>query len=280
MATNDSRPTYVKKYFLETPKQPSYGPDIAMLIMGGLGVLGGLVAFIVSMTSNDGSAICCAIPLGLGGLFFAGTGGMNYMNKGSKYKREYELAEPKPSDSQMDEWLSQDKQKIISDAVEKLGLVPEKVLNLNDPLVVVGPRSSAIFKLGNDGNIRFSSYEIVVIYLTDYHLGAYSCQLDFINGKINSEETQEYHYADVVSVSTLSSNTNFIVTTVDGKEHPIQSHQQFSLSVASGESIKVTVAFPQVEGIFKQGKLLPSGSEKAINTLRTMLREKKGGIQH
>jgi len=280
MTTLDSRDVAVTKYFIRTPKPPSYAGNIVMLVLGGLLALGGLVLVIaVGVSGEDVSGVaCCAVPGFMGGAVLAGIGGLGLLNTKSKYKKGYEAAEPKPSDAQMDEWLNQDKERIIPDALVKLGLVPEKVLNLNDPLVVIGPKSSAKFRIGQDGKIRFSAYEIVVIYLTDYHLGAYSCGWDFANGRATSEQTQEYHYADVVSVSTLSSNTSFSVVTVDGKDHPIQSHQQFSLSVASGESIRVTVAFPQVETIFQKGELLPTGADKAISTLRTMLREKKGGV--
>ncbi len=265
MASTESRSTAVTKYFKATPEKPSYIENIIAMVGGGIAFLAGL---------SDSSLTCLAIL----GFIAAGWGFLAYLAKNSSYNNAYREAEPKPSDKQMDEWMEQDKKQIVTDAVAKLGLVPEKVLNLNDPLVVIGPKSSAKFKIGGDGIIRFSAYEIVVIYLTDYHLGAYSCGWDFVNGRSTSEQTQEYHYTDVVSVSTLSSNTSFSVVTVDGKDHPIQSHQQFSLSVASGESIKVTVAFPQVEAIFQQGKLLPTGSEKAISALRTMLREKKGGV--
>lgn len=277
--TSESRPTAINKYFRQTPKPPSHSGQIIMLILGGLLVLGGLVSGILAAIDSDfAGALCCTIPGFIGGVVLVIIGGLGILNTKSQFKRDYEAAEPKPSDAQIDEWFNQDKEKIISAAIDKLGLVLEKILNLDDPLVVIGPKSSAKFRIGQDQNIRFSAYEIVVIYLTDYHLGAYSCGWDFVNGRSTSEQTQEYHYTDVVSVSTLGSNTSFNVVTVDGKEHPIQSHQQFSLSVASGESIKVTVDFPQVETIFQQGKLLPTGADKAISALRTMLREKKGGL--
>jgi hypothetical protein len=81
-----------------------------------------------------------------------------------------------------------------------------------------------------------------------------------------------------VSVDTSNVSSSFVVTTVDGKEHPIVGYQEFSLSVPSGRSISVAISFPQLAGIFKTGKLMPSGAERVVSALRTMLREKKGGI--
>ncbi|MDM8543496.1 hypothetical protein QUF90_20670 [Desulfococcaceae bacterium HSG9] len=265
MTTTESRPIAVTKYFKPTLKKPSYVGNIIAIVCGGVAFIAGL---------SDSSPTFLAV---IGCIAF-GWGFIAIFSKSSGYKEAYHEAEPKPSDKQMDEWLEQDKKGIVSDATTKLGLVPEKVLNLNDPLVVIGPKNSAKFKMGQDGIIRFSAYEIMVIYLTDYHLGAYSCRWDFVNGKSISEQTQEYHYTDVVSVSTLCSSASFEVVTVDGVNRPIQSHQEFSLSVASGESIKIAVAFPQVEMIFQKGELLPTGADKAVMALRTMLREKKGGV--
>ena len=278
MTSSNSRKISVTKYFIPTPKKPSYMTSIAQMAFGGFLVLGGIATSLMGLGDNS-SYLCCGIPVLLGGIFVAFLGFLSYYNAQSQYKKAYQKAEPKPSDEQMNKWLAQDKKQIVADAMDKLGLVPEQVLNANDPLVVIGPLSSARFRIGNDGTIRFSSYEIVVIYLTDYHLGAYSCEWDFVNARIISEQTQEYHYTDVVSVSTLNSSSDFSVITPDGKEHPVKRHQQFTLSVASGESIKITVAFPQVETLFQKGKLLPTGADRAINVLRTMLREKKGGTR-
>lgn len=263
----DPRSVAVKKYFKVTPDAPTYIGSI-------LWVASGIFGLVLGIANGEFLLVLC----GGGGLLLVGWGLFQYFADKGAYDKAYSEAEPKPSDQQMDNWLEQDKQRIVSEALNKLGLVPEQVLNITDPLFVIGPLSSAKFKLGNDNIVRFSAYQLVVIYLTNYHLGAYSCTLDFVDGRTGSEQTQEFHYNDVVSVSTLNSNSQFTIMTVEGEVLPIASQQQFSLSVASSESIKVTVAFPQVESLFKQGKLLPTGSEKAISTLRTMLREKKGGI--
>lgn len=270
MNSNDSRSVAVSKYFKTTPESPSYMGSIAWIVVG-------IISLVIGASSASSGTFFMYL-CGGGGLLLMGWGALDYFFTKSAYDKEYSEAEPKPSDKQMDEWLEQDKKRIVSEALDKLGLVPEQVLNLKDPLLVIGPQSSAKFRIGRDNTLRFSAYQVVVIYLTNYHLGAYSCNLDFITGRTGREETQEYHYTDVVSVSTLNANSHFTVVTIEGEEYPISSQQQFSLSVASGESIKVTVAFPQVDKIFKEGKLLPTGSEKAISTLRAMLREKKGGV--
>jgi len=268
MNTSDPRNVAVAKYFKPSIPKPSYSGEIIWLI------LGSAVAVLVLLSGNSDSSLFAVIG-GIVALFALGA----IMTKSSDYNKLTKDSEPKPSDKQMDRWLEQDKKRIIATAMDNLGLIPEQTLNAKDPLVIIGPKSPTMLEIGDDGIIRFSNYQIVVIFLTDYHLGGHTCNLNFINGSVSREETQEYHYTDVVSVATLHSNSDFTATTVDGKEHPIRDQQQFSLSVASGESIKVTVAFPQVEGILKEGKLLPTGAEKAISTIRAMLRDKKGGVR-
>jgi hypothetical protein len=284
----ERRAKFVKKYFTKSPEKPSYISEILLMALGGLGLFVSFIIAIVNLfryvtnsyeTSPMIGLVLCATPIFIGGLIVGGNGGIKFWTKKSEYDKAYAVAEPKPSDQQMDKWLEQDKRKLINDAMKKLELVREQVLRPDDPLVVIGPQMPTYIAAGKDGVLRFSRYEIVIIYLTNFHLGAYSCDLDFMTGLVLNEQTQEYHYTDVVSVSTTNENSPFNVTTADNVVHPIASHQQFSLSVANGDRIKVTVAFPQIEGILQEGKLLPSGAEKAISNLRAMLREKKGGAQ-
>jgi hypothetical protein len=115
--------------------------------------------------------------------------------------------------------------------------------------------------------------------LTDYHLAAYQGKLELASGTLLNESTQEYHYTDVVSVSTQTASSGLIAVMMDGSKKEIASYQQFALSVASGQSIKVAISFPQLEDIVGKGKLAPTGADRAISTIRTMLREKKGGTQ-
>lgn len=273
MAPVDSRVESIKKYFIITPKSPSYLNEIVYMVLGGIIFFAGLI-----FGANDNNSFCVGAGF-VCALIVAGKGGLDYLSKKSAYDKAYGVAEPKPSDAQMDRWLEQDTKQIIQSALGKLDLASDQVLNINEPLVVTGPKTRALIALGKDGILRFSEYKIVVIYLTNYHLGAYEADLDFITGKVVIEETQEYHYTDIVSVATVHENTPFTAKTPAGREEQIALQQQFALTVASGDKIQVTVALPQLKGVFETGKLLPSGAEKAMSTLRAMLREKKGGTQ-
>lgn len=288
-----ARSEAVQKYFTPTPTpepiRPSFTGDITLITIGLFLFMVGIIwlsSTTKSLKSVDSEMAILASGFALGFIFLMlGWLGWSYKKsaydgKKSVYDSAFAKAEPKPSDSQMEAWLNEDKSRIINDGMRKLGLIPEQILNPN-PIVIIGPLEGAKIAEGKtDGFVMFSGYRVVVVYLTNFHLGAYTCHLNFYDGSITNEETQEYHYIDIVSVATLTVNSEFIVETTDGKKHPIATQQQFSLSVASSESIRVTVAFPQIPGIIKTGRLLPSESEKAIGIIRAMLREKKGGLPH
>ncbi len=266
-----SRAELVTKYFLESPKKPSYSGPITWMVIGGLIAVVGLATY---NNNSGGASLVCGLGGGLGVGFLAL---LSYLGRKNAYDAAFAKTEPKATDEQMDIWMEQDRKTLMAESFNKLDLVNDNVINSHDPLIVIGPVSPTQVALGKDGIVRFSRYSIVIIYLSNYHLAAYNCVWDFVNAKVSEDSTQEYHYQDVVSVSTLTTNSNFTVTTRDGKTHPIATQQEFSLSVASGERIRVVVALPQAEGILREGKFLPSGADKAISTLRAMLREKKGG---
>jgi hypothetical protein len=191
----------------------------------------------------------------------------------------------KPTDEQMDNWLNQDLEEIKRDALQKLDINEEDIITPPgfegqglQSIMFIGPSQKAELAIGQDLNIRFSIYDILIVYLTQYHLAAYKCTLDLATQIRTKESTQEYHYTDVVSVSTKTGSD--LALTVNGETKSIANYQQFALSVASGESI--TVATPtsfseQILAIIKDGKLPDSGADKAIRAIRSQLREKKKG---
>lgn len=272
MSDLDSREVVATRYFTATPKEPSYTINYLMLFLAGV-LLVREVCNIFLQTRPD-----CSVPLIVILILFI-WGAEGRRRKKYRYEKAYKDAEPKPIDEQIDYWFEQSKHQILSGAPHKLGLRPDDISLQKKPLVIVGPASSTKFNIGYDGIIRFSAYRIVVIYLSDYHLGAYTCNLDLITGKLISEQTQEFHYTDVVSVSLLTSTRPFKVVTLNGVQHQIHDSQVFSVSAASGESIKVTIGFSQGENLFKGGTLPPTEVDFAIYALRMILREKKAGAQ-
>lgn len=287
MSTSEKREIAVPKYFIKSPDKPSYIGSILLICLGGVGIVGVFLLIIISSLNNTGynqfgsmisGVLCCSAP------FFAViiVGIFMYLGQKSIYDQALKKAEPKPSDEQMDNWKKSDLERIRKESLKKLDLeaLAEQVVTVsNGPIIVVGPSANTHIALGKDNIIRFSIYDVVIVYLTDYHLAAYSCTINMATGLETKESTQEYHYQDVVSVATQADNSSLFKIVHNGKDKPLANYQKFSLSVASGEKIEVVISLPQADDLIKNGSLAPTGAENAVKLIRSRLREKKGGIQ-
>lgn len=279
MSNNEKREIAVPKYFIKTPEKPKSSD--APMLLGILAIAG--LPFVIWGLSDMPSTVpilCIAAPI----VWFAGQGWLTMQTGDSKssveYEKTYKLAEPKPSDEQIDNWRNSDLERIKKESLDKLDLLPNQVIgNPDEPIMVVGPSAGANAALGKDNIIRFSSHDVVIVYLTDYHLAAYSCTIDLSKGLPTHESTQEYHYTDVVSVATQTDNSRIFKVKVNGEDKPLANYQKFALSVASGERIEVAVSFPQIDDVIKNARLAPTGAENAVKMIRARLREKKGGVQ-
>lgn len=263
----ESREVAVSKYFNKTPKEPNYADTTLGTVLIIVGLIGTLAQGL-------------GIPVLLYGLYLTFKAQSTNEECKLKYEKSLKESEPKPSDEQMDMWRKEDLERIRKQSLSKLDLLPEQVLgDPSKPIMVVGPTEGARLAVGKDGILRFSSHDIVIVYLTDYHLAAYSCTANMATGLETKESTQEYHYKDVVSVATQTDNSRLFKVVVYGKDKPLANYQKFSLSVASGEKIEVVISFPQLDDLIKNASLAPTGAENAVKVIRAMLREKKGGVQ-
>lgn len=275
MSSNEKREIAVSKYFKRTPKEPKYlGTTFGMIL-----TIGGILVAIIGSNSDGGPVCIGGLAFMFGGyIWFQAWSGNNKTR--TAYEAEHKEAEPKPSDEQMDNWRNGDLDRIRKESMTKLDLLPNQVMgNPNDPIMVVGPSAGAHATLGKDNVIRFSIHDVVIVYLTDYHLAAYSCTVDMASGLETKESTQEYHYTDVVSVATQTDNSRIFKVVVEGKDKPLANYQKFALSVASGERIEVAISFPQLDDVIKNARLAPTGADNAVKVIRARLREKKGGVQ-
>jgi hypothetical protein len=226
-----------------------------------------------AIAQATGCAGCASTVTGVIAVISALLAAWFYFLRKKDYVRAWHNAEPKPSDAQIDEWRNGDFERLEKrDALEKLDLITDQVA-AREPLRVVGAGPSPQFRRGKDGRIRFSSHEVLIIYLTDYHLAAFKCVIDLHDGGIRTETTQEYHYDDVVSVSTQAHNST-LIWYEEGQPKQIPTHQRFAISVASGEQISVAVAG---EPLGSESDPELKRAKYAIQTIRTKLRGRKGG---
>jgi hypothetical protein len=290
----EQRKKRLEKYFRKTPDPGENSLALTLLCGSALSAFIALIIF-----ASGGS--------GLWVIFLAAAAYSGYKGyeKKSDYDRRYKASEPKPSDEEMDRQLAADLTDIERRAMRQLGLTNDELelvseqwdpianLERGNPLIdstsrrpslVFGPLVSSHAAVGTDGVWRFSAYEVMVICPTGYHLAMYRCGIDFLTGGLRQEETQEYHYSDVVAVSTITSpGTELSAEPTDLKyDHEIKFAKtvlrEFQIVVSSGDRSKIVVGIMDEDQPDRQAPLQESGIGQVISSVRRMLREKKGGV--
>src|SRR5712692_3773851 len=197
----------------------------------------------------------------------------------------------KPSDEQMDAWIQEDMKNLQTRALAKTGLDPSEIIA--EPVMVYGPRFWNIggaevgIKKGNDGIVRFMPIGVTVINFTAHQLVAYQCALDLTTGNALSESTDEYFYRDVVSVSTQSESLSLdgidakvisqgpLAAMMVGGKLQLNAAEIFKLTTSGATSIQVVLRSPKLIESVGGGSIPTDMADKAVQTVRKMLREKK-----
>jgi len=182
----------------------------------------------------------------------------------------------KPTDQQMDEWLTDDFKALESKGLNKMGIDSSDCVG--ESVLVHGPRTGDTggakirFKKGKDGVVRYTPINTTIISFTQNQLLVYTCSLDFLTGNALSESTDEYFYKDVVSVSTKTESK-----TVEFNKSTIQLNaaETFALTTSGGTSVSVLLRDPKLIEAMGGGSIPVTDAEKAIQVVRKMLREKK-----
>ena len=272
-----SRSEAVRKYFTKTPVKPSE-PDYSshqtkMCVGGGL-----LFLALVLLFSGQGFLILLGIASGYFGFKHLRDGFAAYSEQKKKYEKDceqyakdYERAEPKPSDKQMDEWMNDDIEKTINESLRRLDLEHEDYRA--QPLLIGGPAplKEIRYARGRDGKTRYSHFNILVVYLTDYHVAAYQSINSMEYGQILTDNTQEFPYREITNLGTQTVKEQIrLVDDVVASESGLQ---EFTLATSGANVIKVAYAFARSTD--SQGELLKIGEERTITAIRKKLQDYK-----
>ncbi len=188
------------------------------------------------------------------------------------------LMQSLPGDRRVDEWFEQGIDKLTKESLTKLNLSPGELVA--DALIVRAPilwstygveDKDLVWRKGKDDEVRFGVYRVTIIQLTDRLLGAYSCDYNFVRDVALNEETEEYHYQDIVGVSTQELASSYTLPTGVKLTHA----QQFRISVTSGEAIEVVIGADKLRKVTGDDELPDTGAERAVSVIRAMLRDKK-----
>lgn len=200
----------------------------------------------------------------------------------------------KPSGGQMDRWLDRDLTRLKNRAREKCGLTGMTLTS--ETVLLTGPRfgvagADFAYRSTRREFTRFTPVGVTILNFTEHEIFAYQCALDRFTGNAMGENTDEYFYRDVVSVSTQTENLvldkrdltrtgrKLLKPQIRGGRLQIPSAEMFTLTTSGGTTIEVVIEVV----LDKLNRLVmgPGGAvevniaDRAIAAMRQMLREKK-----
>lgn len=246
----------------------------AMLAVPGLGCFGIGVMSAFSGGKNAASAAVGSSVMGLlplaAGLAVAGIAIFLFMRARAAYAA-------RPTDEEVDALIEQDLRDLNQRALTKTGTDSTELVG--ESVFITGPRlwgvsAPVAYRKGQDGVIRFSPVGVTILNFTRDQVIAYSCALDLFSGNPLNESTDEYFYRDIVSVSTKTKSHTYQVQGMGMVQ--MNSAETFELTTSGGTSVEVVLRDPGLIKRMGGGDIPTTRAEKAIQTMRKMLREKKG----
>lgn len=269
----------VRKYFIPDPATPVF-VYIKLAV--------GLLLFILGLASNGILAFLGFVILAWGGYGFI------------RYMMVVNRARPKATDAQMDAWLNEALLPIVMQGVQRLSVHPTELAyppaengQLGDEhrLVFVGIPDLENFPYrrarGKDGQLRFSAYEIMVVFLSSWRMPVYECVLNMETGNTVTDATREYHLNQVDGVETVSDRVNVYRNDSTGQESAtpgpsaighVTRRQYVQLVVSGREAIRLQMAIADGDTARLEGTP-HSNADNLIATLREHLRQHHHGAQ-
>jgi hypothetical protein len=171
----------------------------------------------------------------------------------------------------MDQWKDEDQEKIIAEALRRLDL--DHGDYIAKPYLIGGPASLKETKLakGKDGITRASHLNILVVFLTEYHVAAYQCNLSMEYGQVLTDRTQEFPYREITNLGTqIVKEKIYLIDEVLDSEIGMQ---EFSLATSGANVINVAYQFARNTDF--QGELVKIGGEETIAAIRKKLQDYK-----
>lgn len=294
---------WIARYFVDPPNPADLKAAQLKLAFGG----GGLVLGVVLLASGGDAPALGVVALVVGCIL-----GVKGWNAKRVYDAAYALAMPRPSDTDIDQLIATDGFSIVNRSLPQLGLTPADLVTPrgvtgsggasfddiaanagqrggsggpgSNQLVVSGPAFPCRSAIGDDGRIRYSKYEFMVICPTHYQLAIYRCELDLYSGNLKAEQTHEYHYQDVVAVRTESVPLYRGGISIEPRPSQIAAFARYDtvrrmqIVVSSGHSTAVTLRVSSAADVTVDSND-PLDFPQVLERVRATLREKKGGVR-
>jgi hypothetical protein len=206
---------------------------------------------------------------------------------------------PRAADAQLDNWKDEALIPIAERGARRLNVHPTELGSADDEsgrLIFVGipefgEGASSIVKSkrGKDGVRRFSAYEVMVLYLSNWRLPVYTSILDMETGNFVTDETKEYNLSQVDGIETFSDRISQSNSRSNGKKpaedeaDAVAVHwtrrQSITLVVSGRRAVDLLIGVAagqtvQIENVTEQ-----SEADALIARLREHLRMHHHGVQ-
>jgi hypothetical protein len=264
----------VKKYFTPTPQHRTNSGFIAAFA-------GAVLLIVIGIAMRDFGTL----------LFLAGAGwlakwGFEESGRYREYLRKFRLAEPKPTDQQIDKWLQEDITEISQRAGGRVRLNTELKARGGDLVypvqIIVGypsmPKAVGYrvrARRGADHKLRANTYDVLIMFLTNNLISTYRCLLDCHTGEVVLDEITEHHYRDIVGVASTSipmpESLANLLAEIDEKHRNVPLAHTFSLSITSGESLSVATGFSRPDDGLT-GDIAWGSNARALDVIKKMIR--------
>lgn len=199
------RADLMKRYFQAAPPEEDKRMARALGWAGNLALLGALALLV---RGED----VFALPLAVLGALALGNG----VSAVQSYAEAWRLANRKPTDTEISQFLRDDIAAVLAKAVEVTGIP-----SVPSPPVAYGPvydGEGGLPCIVGDRPNRYRAHRMIVLCAEETHLYLYQCQVDFITGKIGKAELREIYCQDVtmIAVADHSPDALFLVRLADG----------------------------------------------------------------
>jgi hypothetical protein len=269
--TSEERARRVRNYFAKPPKVP-----VRDYVKAGLG----LILIIL------GAHVTFLLLVGLAILVWGGIGIFRYVNKIASTR-------PKATGAEMDAWLEEALIPTAQAGAKRLNVHPTELTgSMEDSrLIFVGFPNVPNVQIarGDDNKLRYSHYEILVVFLSNWRLPVYQVNYDMENGVTVLENTKEYNLGQVDGIETSSDRVNVLSAesgdSKDGKQAAtstgtighVTNAQILSLMVSGNRAVTLITGVTGRESVRVENVDDPSRIDNGISRLREHLRVRHQG---
>ena len=268
------------RYFCKPPMCPEHRDARRYAYLGAALTLAGII-FAIGASSGCGRAVIGGTFL-VAGIALAAKGAVLFLRDKSAYEKALAAAFPQPADQAVDQWLVDGLARLKHHSLDRLSLTAEECDQAEVPPIrapVPRPKKGlvpedVVWRVGSDGKARFGVYDTSYLWFTQRHLAIFRCDYDLIRDVTANEETYEFYYQDIVSVTTREKSSSVTLRTGD----KLTLSREFRIAVANDKYFLITFDLAELKQLTGAETLPDSGSEKAIRAIRKMLQERKNRL--